>query len=96
MPPFALQIVQAGISPAWTHLFDLSLAAAIAAAGGYSMFRLFASTEEARRVQMTEFVRMLTDQIAKRQDDQVAAINALRDSVLLLRDELRDSRRRDG
>jgi hypothetical protein len=84
------------MTPNWVHLADLSLAAAIATGGAYSMFRLFASTEAARRAQMTDFVKILTDQMVKRQDDQAAAINALRDAVLLLRDELRDSRRREG
>jgi len=77
------------MTPAWSHLLDASLAAGIAAAAFYFMFRLFASTEMARRAQMTEFVKILTDQIVKRQDEQTAAINGLRDAVISMRDEFR-------
>jgi hypothetical protein len=84
------------MTPAWVHLVDLSLAAAIAAAAGYGMFRLFASTEEARRAQMTEFVKILIDQMVKRQDEQAAAISELKDAALSLRDEIRFGRRENG
>jgi len=81
------------MTPAWVHLIDVSLAVTIAAAAGYAMFRLFASTEVARRAQMTELVRMLFDQVGKRQEDQTAELRELREAVLALRDEVRHGRR---
>ena len=81
------------MAPAWVHLIDVSLAVTIAAGAGYAMFRLYSSTEAARRGQMTELVRMLFDQVGKRQEEQTAEIRELRDAVQALRDEVRLGRR---
>lgn len=79
--------------PGWVHLVDLSLATAIGAGAAYSMFRLYASTEEARRAQMSEFVKLLLDQVTKRQDELITEIKELRTAATALRDEIRHGRR---
>jgi hypothetical protein len=81
------------LTPAWVHLVDLSLATAIGAGAAYSMFRLYASTEEARRGQMGEFVKLLLDQVTKRQDELIAEVKELRLAAQALRDEIRHGRR---
>lgn len=77
------------MAPAWVHLVDLSLATAIGAGAAYFLLRLYASTEEARRVQMGEFVKLLLDQVGKRQDQLIAEVRELRIAAQALRDEIR-------